>query len=275
MPGDQRSQEPCQSSADSDSSSKIAEFRQFVIEGRSATSAAGLENLLAGATRGLGFDYYALVEHGSLTDPLRPVITNYPSDWQHRFEEERLDLIDPVQQACRRRISGFRWSALSDIIALTPAQEKLLQASRSYGIGQGFTVPFHLPGAREASCSFAVLPGKCLPKPSLAAAQLIALAAYEKLHALGGIVRAFPIRLSPRQRACVALIAAGLTDREIGRKLGLSEETVTKYLNAARRRNGLARRAQLVTAALRDGLIGYDVLDMDSLRYIETERSHR
>jgi DNA-binding CsgD family transcriptional regulator len=66
------------------------------------------------------------------------------------------------------------------------------------------------------------------------------------------------IVVAVRERDCVTLLGAGLTDGEIGRRLALSEETVTKYLNAARRRNGFARRSQLIVAALRDGEIAAD-----------------
>lgn len=48
------------------------------------------------------------------------------------------------------------------------------------------------------------------------------------------------------------------TDWEIGAILRLSEETVTAYLKAARRRLGVARRTQLAIAAVSYGLIAFD-----------------
>lgn len=53
-------------------------------------------------------------------------------------------------------------------------------------------------------------------------------------------------------------MAQGKFDWEIGATPDLSEETVTKYLNAARARFGVARRAQLALAALSAGEIAYD-----------------
>ena len=54
------------------------------------------------------------------------------------------------------------------------------------------------------------------------------------------------------------LMAQGKTDWEIGTILGLSEETVTKYLKSARVRFGVARRTQLAIAAVCHGYIGLD-----------------
>ncbi|URW75895.1 autoinducer binding domain-containing protein [Sphingomonas donggukensis] len=238
----------------------VAGLRQS-LAGIGGTDDAG--RLLIAAAAALGFDYLALAEHGDLSDTQRSLalISNYPASWQKVFVTRRLDRIDPVQQACQTQVSGFCWSALNTLIALRPEQSALLSESRHYGLGAGFTVPLHLPGARAASCSFAVRAGAVLPRESLWAADLVARMIFDHLRAAATPTR--PTRLSPRQRACVALMAAGLTDRGIARRLSLSEETVTKYLNAARRRYGLARRTQLVAAALRDGVIGYEDLALD------------
>lgn len=218
-----------------------------------------LQALLIEAAARLGFSYVALADHGDLgaRAPAALRLTNYPQDWQDRFIRDQLYRIDPVQQAARSRLMGFRWSRLGDLVDLTPQQSEVMDNSRRYGFGDGFTVPLHLPGQRAASCSFAVERGGAFPTAQLASAQLLGQAAFEAARAALGRRRPGP-RLSPRQRECVALLAAGLTDRGIARRLALSEETVTKYLNAARRRYGLGRRAQLVAAALRDGEIGFD-----------------
>lgn len=249
-------------------SERIGRYLEIVANLRRGLSAAedarSVSQLLVRAAAELGFDYVTMAEHGDLADPQRALalISNYPEGWQGHFTAQRLDRIDPVQQACRSRVSGFRWSALHALIELRPQQVALLKDSRRYGLGDGFTVPLHLPGARAASCSFAVGGRVELPREALWAAELVARTAYDHLRmsteALG---RA--IRLSPQQRACVALMARGLTDRGIARRLSLSEETVTKYLNAARRRYGFARRTQLIAAALRDGVIGYEDLALD------------
>lgn len=52
-------------------------------------------------------------------------------------------------------------------------------------------------------------------------------------------------RLTEREQAIVALLRAGLTNKEIGRKLGISNETVKKHLGRVFRRLGVRNRTQL------------------------------
>lgn len=234
----------------------------FAADVRLLTTPEDLDALLATTSKTLGFDYHALVMHGPLPAARAAglVLTNYPADWQARFADQDLWRVDPVQQACRITVLGFEWSSLPRLLAMTPRQRSLLEESRHYGLRQGFTVPLHLPGMRMSSCSFARATQRDLPATTLLEAQLVGQIAFDALLRLRG-GGGEPIRLSPRQRDCVALSAAGLTDRGIARRLSLSEETVTKYLNAARRRCGASRRAQLVAAALRDGLISFDEIE--------------
>lgn len=238
--------------------------RWFAARMRRASDLGRLGALLGDASRALGFRYHALVDHGDLSTA-GLVITNYPEAWQKRYAAQRLDRHDPVQRACARTAIGFGWRALPALISLGARERALLGESRRFGLGTGFTVPLHMPGARAASCSFAVEPGGALPADRLFSAQLLASLAGERARRLGGARQRPPIALSPRQRQCVAGLATGLTDRGIARRLGLSEETVTNYLNAARRRFGLATRSQLLGWALRDGLIGFDALDGDQV----------
>jgi DNA-binding NarL/FixJ family response regulator len=61
--------------------------------------------------------------------------------------------------------------------------------------------------------------------------------------------------LSARQRAVLEGAAAGLTERETGRALGLAEATVRKHLASAREALGARSTAQAVARAVAAGLI--------------------
>jgi LuxR family quorum-sensing system transcriptional regulator CciR len=92
----------------------------------------------------------------------------------------------------------------------------------------------------------------------LLAVEMIGAAACEAGRALirgDWRVPSLPPRLSARQRECLILAGKGKTDWEIATILALSEETVTKYLNAARTRYGVDRRIQLAMRAIWDGQI--------------------
>ena len=62
--------------------------------------------------------------------------------------------------------------------------------------------------------------------------------------------------LAPREREVLALVAGGLTNREIATQLQVGEETVKTYLERAFAKLGVSRRAEAVAAAHRLGLLG-------------------
>jgi DNA-binding NarL/FixJ family response regulator len=61
--------------------------------------------------------------------------------------------------------------------------------------------------------------------------------------------------LTPRELDVLGLLAEGLQHEEIGRRLGISSETVRTHLRKASSRLGAATRTQAVATALRLGLI--------------------
>jgi LuxR family quorum-sensing system transcriptional regulator CciR len=218
-----------------------------------------LASLLEAAARDLGFDYYALVEHANIVRPPASFMCaqNYPEGWVEIFAHRRLHALDPVQALASRQLAGFIWSDLPRLMALTPAQQAILTDAAHNGLGAGYTVPLHAPFGRTASASFVMMPGRPLPQRAFLAAECTARLAF---HVATTILAASGkrLRLTLRQRQCVALMAQGKTDWEIAFLLGLHEDTVTKYLDAARARFGVARRTQLALAALSEGEIALD-----------------
>jgi DNA-binding NarL/FixJ family response regulator len=63
-------------------------------------------------------------------------------------------------------------------------------------------------------------------------------------------------RLTTRELEVLTLLAEGLQHEDIGRRLGISSETVRTHLRKACDRLGAATRTQAVATALRQGLIG-------------------
>lgn len=55
-------------------------------------------------------------------------------------------------------------------------------------------------------------------------------------------------QLSPRQLECLALVAEGLTSKEIARRLSLSPSTVDSHISAAVRQLGCVTRAEAIRA---------------------------
>jgi DNA-binding NarL/FixJ family response regulator len=64
-----------------------------------------------------------------------------------------------------------------------------------------------------------------------------------------------PAALTERERDVLALLAAGLPNRAIGSRLGISEQTVKTYVAAILDKLGAATRAEAVAIGARRGLI--------------------
>jgi DNA-binding NarL/FixJ family response regulator len=60
--------------------------------------------------------------------------------------------------------------------------------------------------------------------------------------------------LTPRQREVLAALAAGLSNKAIGRRFGLSDKTVKVHVGAILRALGVANRTQAAQAAHRLGI---------------------
>ena len=71
----------------------------------------------------------------------------------------------------------------------------------------------------------------------------------------GGMQRHARAGLAGQIMSAVGLLAEGLQHEEIGRRLGISSETVRTHLRKASDRLGAATRTQAVATALRLGLI--------------------
>jgi len=235
--------------------------RQFLSRARRIINDDEMRSLMDDVTRELGFRYFALIHHVDLrrSSPQIIHIENYPPVWADYFIRNQVYIEDPVLNASLTTNVGFAWEAVPTMISMSRRQREILERGRREGLGWGFTVPANIPGDVHGSCSFATGTAQVLPQRVLLAAQLIGAFAFQAARRIrcSGLKSASPPKLTPRQRECLVLVAKGKTDWEIGRILGLSEETVTKYLNAARARYNVMTRAQLVTAALFDGQIGF------------------
>jgi LuxR family quorum-sensing system transcriptional regulator CciR len=219
-----------------------------------------LQLLLRGASNELGFDHCALLHHESLAHSSSKYVclVDYPDDWGEALIASGLHLHDPVHAASRRSGSGFRWDELGSLIRLTSEQRYILEQSRRFGIGEGFTIPLNVPGEPSGSCSFAVRSGRELPARSLACTELIGAYALRAARRLSIWARRAPApHLSRREVQCVRLIAAGKTDWEIAAILGISAETVRQYVKRARSAYNVRSRTQLVALGLRDEWVTY------------------
>lgn len=66
--------------------------------------------------------------------------------------------------------------------------------------------------------------------------------------------------LTPQERRVLVLITEGLSNREIGDRIGISEKTVRNYVSGVLSKLGFARRAQVAVYGARAGTLPGDLL---------------
>jgi LuxR family quorum-sensing system transcriptional regulator CciR len=234
----------------------------FVDDVRAAAGEPELKSIVAEISAELGFSHFALAHHVDLRKASTPAIRihNYPAELERYHDDQQLGSRDPVHRACQRTAIGFTWSELQGMIQLTSRDLRVLDAAARRGIGEGFTVPAHVPGELSGSCSFATAKGVRLQADNLAMAQLVGAFAFQ---AARQFVRALnpntlkTFHVSDRERECLIWIARGKTDCEIGTILGISAETVRQYVKHARATYDVVSRSQLVAHALLAGTISF------------------
>lgn len=197
----------------------------FVELARSAHPTDHLFDGLARCCAAMNIPYFALSHHVDFRQEGSSAIRlhNYPISWEDWFDDRGLGRTDPIHRASHLVNVGFAWSAVPEMIKLTPEDRTVLDQAYRLGIGDGFTIPANVPGEMLGSCSFAVEAGRRLT-------QARALSPHQAP------------TLTDRQRDCVLWAARGKTDWEISRILGIGHETVIQHLKHARERYGRSFR---------------------------------
>jgi LuxR family quorum-sensing system transcriptional regulator CciR len=234
----------------------------FVDDVSSVSTQADLRAILAEITKELGFAHFALTHHVDLNNSSQPAmrIHNYPDEWELYYDRHHLGRTDAVHRACQTTAVGFAWSQLPRMIPLTRRDHQVLEAAARQGLGSGFTVPAHVPGEVNGSCSFATARGRPLQAEHLATAQLVGAFAFESARRLAKREHqklSDPARFSDRERDCLIWVARGKSDSEIATILGISPETVHQYVKHARANYDAVSRSQLVAHALFSGTISF------------------
>ncbi len=239
----------------------IAEL--FASELDNVASIAQLDELLAIFSRKLGFDHFALSleVRSEFTSVEALLLHDYPEEWAKVYCGFELAGQDPVRRACDKTFTGFTWQAIEDIIPLTRGDRQMLHVGRDCGIGDGFTVPRHLPGLARGTCTFAVAPDRPLPGNLFTTAEAIGALALRSALDMAFLPNdSVPPALTDRQRECLLWVARGKTAAETAIILGIGTETVIQHLKMARERYHVHCKQSLIVAALFDGLIGFSDL---------------
>jgi DNA-binding CsgD family transcriptional regulator len=236
----------------------------FVEECQRATSIDQLSDKFLSEMARLGFPHVALSSH---VDPLKPppgavMILRYPPSWVEHYSAEHCQTYDPVFEAAMRRSRPFHWDEPSFLDALTPTQRQLLNEGSEAGVAHGFTIPVRGPDALPASCSLIPDPDGVDPRhyPLIHYMSVFMHETSRRLHA-APIISIAP-QLTRRERECLTLVARGKSDWVISTLLGVSEKAVSRTIERARAKFGVATRTQAIVRALYSGAISlYDAME--------------
>ena len=255
--------------------SAFDDVEEFVRASKRVTRMSELGELLSTAVKTFGFDHVALVHHVDLSDQAsrRTAVQfiNYPDAWRAMMRANAYMRDDPVLAAVQKSAAAFLWSDVPRIIKMNRRQAEILSTATACGMGEGFTVPIHVPGEYLGSCSFGMAWGRELRPELLPAAQYVGCFAFEaarRIRTAEALAEGAPLpeaatrpTLTGRQFDCLVLAAQGRSDWHIAQLLGISPETVHQHIETAKRRYQVSSRTQLVVRALFDSQITFaDVL---------------
>jgi LuxR family quorum-sensing system transcriptional regulator CciR len=148
------------------------------------------------------------------------------------------------------------WQELRRLRRFSRVEQRFWEAVLAYGWKDGLMVPLPRGGTRYGLVSLASMHREFSPADrDLAGAMTILF--YERLRALTVGTDAFldPANLTPREIACLALAARGLSDAAIGAKLGIQASTAHDHIERAKGRFAVRTRMEAVAIALSLGII--------------------
>jgi LuxR family quorum-sensing system transcriptional regulator CciR len=233
------------------------EFARTMSEIRSRQA---LSDALQEASSRMGMRFFALSHHVDFATAPGLRIHNYPDGWEQWYDANRLGITDPVHRTSQTIMRAFHWREMSDLITLFPSDRRLLERGRRMGLGEGVTVPAHLPGHARGSCTFVAAAGEALTEAVPHWAQSIGAMASEAARKILRGKQQPQVRVSERQRECIALAGRGLSNKEIAETLGIGEQTVLEHLRTARAKLEVGTRVELVISLLVRGELCLDDL---------------
>ena len=158
----------------------LAAVPQILSAFQGLTTIEDLGAVLSDVAARLRFRHFAMTQHvdfgGNANGGFR--LHNYPEHWQAFFDRRGLGPTDPVHRASHTTLTAFHGHAVDRMIPLTPGDREVLLLARAEGLGDGITVPAHVPGELLGSTSFAAANDDLDPH-TLPVAQLVGQFAFE------------------------------------------------------------------------------------------------
>ncbi|WP_292331866.1 LuxR family transcriptional regulator [Mesorhizobium sp.] len=238
------------------------ELGQFLTLADGVAQTERLFDLLA--TFAMNFDcpwiaYGSLTPDHTLSKSVRcdpPVLLNYPDEWQKRCFKMGYERIDPIIKTSRKRAGAFRWSDVYKDATTTEDERRVFDEAATFGLRTGIGVPLHGPHGSFAIMSFAQPRDREIQNNTVIYLQLAALYFHLKVYRLENSSGVWEVpRLSLRETECISWAARGKTSWEIGKILGISNNTVNFHIKNVKTKLNAASRTVAATKAVDIGII--------------------
>jgi DNA-binding CsgD family transcriptional regulator len=175
----------------------------------------------------------------------------WPESFRKFYVSSGLIRRDPLVDTLRRRRLPFTWSELRRDRRLSLRVSEALQKYADNGWTEGLAVPIsrgdHRFGLVSLACQRRSLSAK---EKSLLT--MLSVCFHERMRNFApkhGFALP-PVGLSNREIECLRLIARGDTDRDVGRKLGISSLTVHEYVEKAKKKLKVSSRTEAIAIAV-------------------------
>jgi len=180
-------------------------------------------------------------------------VSNFPDDFFDLWVHDNFIMHDPILTYAVRSKSAFEWS--DAYLHATRYGRQVMDAGADLGLGEGLVVPVFGPGQPSGMVSLAL--EERLTDPMIKATVEVPI-----IHAFNRLLDFIEpnivpekVELTLREIDVLHYVAAGKTNWEVGRVLGISENTVKKILQKVLTKYHTSSRTHAVTLAIRQGAI--------------------
>lgn len=182
---------------------------------------------------------------------------DWPEDVLRVYAERNMETRDPLVFAARRRMTPFTWDEVYSDPHLPPKSEEIYQVAFDMGWMDGFCIPMHGPSGYQGLVSLLAREKLSLSPRDRGVLEMISRAVHDRCrYTLGfGLPPSNPPKLTPRELECMTWVAAGKSNWDIGRVLGISEATTHFHVENAKKKLGKSTRTEAVAMLVMHGLI--------------------
>jgi len=229
----------------------------FNAQLRGLKTIAACADLFRAAVAPFGFDTFAC---GELDLKVRErnvfYLVDWPTPWRRFYMSEGLVERDPLIDALAFRHQPFMWSDLRKDRKLHKVGREVLERAAAAGWTEGLVIPLSRGTNRIGLVSLVGHQADIAPEDQ-AFLCLIGMCLHGHVRTLvrreGFAIP--PAGLTAREVECVRLVAQGLSDNAIAKRLGIAPSTAHEFVEKAKRRLKTRTRVEMVAIAAALGII--------------------